>query len=196
MTGIGDPRSDFWRDIWSRAGAYEAYLAASNAEHARRWADMAAQFPGPSELQLARLRGVKRELNVLMYSGVWCGDCVRQGPMLRAIAEACGPHVALRIIDRDVSTALQDELRICGGTRVPVVVFLTEDFFEVGRFGDRLLAAYRAKAAREAKGACATGLVAPPAEELAAELDNWIDVFERMLLMVRLSTFLRARHGD
>ena len=111
------------------------------------------------------------------------------------VEPALAAHAGL-IIDREASKALQDELRICGGARVPVVVFLTEDFFEVGRFGDRLLAAYRAKAAREASGACATGLVAPPAEELAAELGDWIDVFERMLLMVRLSAHLRARHGD
>ncbi|NLF29410.1 MAG: thiol reductase thioredoxin [Planctomycetes bacterium] len=196
MTSVYDPRSSFWSDTWAKADAYDAYLDASKAEHARRWRDMAAHVPSLSQFQLARLTGVKRELNVLMYSGVWCGDCVRQGPMLKAVADACGPTVRLRIIDREASKALQDELRICGGARVPVVVFLTEDFFEVGRFGDRLLAAYRAKAAREASGACATGLVAPPAEELAAELGDWIDVFERMLLMVRLSAHLRARHGD
>ena len=40
--------------------------------------------------------------------------------------------------------------------RVPVVVFLSEDYFEVGRFGDRLLSAYRAKGAKELVAACAT----------------------------------------
>jgi len=29
------------------------------------------------------------------------------------------------------------ELAICGGNRIPVVVFLSEDFFECGRYGER-----------------------------------------------------------
>jgi hypothetical protein len=135
-------------------------------------------------------------MNVLVYSGVWCGDCVRQGPMFRRVAEACGPRVRLRLVDRDASKALQDELRILGALRVPAVVFLSEDFHEIGRFGDRTLATYRAKAARELGPACDAGIVAPPPEQLAAEQEEWVAVFERMLLMLRLSPPLRARHGD
>lgn len=193
---IEDPRSEFWKDHFHLAQPYDRYLARSDPDKARLWREMDDELPPLSDEQQARLRPIDRELNVLVSSGVWCGDCVRQGPMLRRIAEACGPNVALRIIDRDVSDALKNELRILGGTRVPAVVFLSEDFFEVGRFGDRPLSAYRAKAAGELGAACDTGLVPPAAEQLAAEIADWVDVFERMLLMVRLSGFLRARHGD
>ena len=44
--------------------------------------------------------------------------------------------------------------------------------------------------------ACDTGLVAPPPDELAAEIGEWVDLFERMHLMLRLSPHLRERHGD
>jgi hypothetical protein len=135
-------------------------------------------------------------MHVLISSGVWCGDCVRQGPMIHALAEACGPRVQDRWIDRETSAQLQQELRTLGGKRVPVAVFLSEDFFEIGRFGDRMLAAYRAKAARELGPACDAGIVPPPPEQLAAELQEWADIFERMLLMLRLSPQLRARYGD
>lgn len=191
-----DVRAGFWREHFDLATDYETYLAASDPAKAQKWRDMDPRIPALRDDQRHRLSGHGRELNVLVYSGVWCGDCVRQGPMLRRIAEAGGAQVRLRLIDRDASPALSDELRILGALRVPVVVFLSEDFHEVGRFGDRLLSAYRAKAARELGPACDAGIVAPPPEQLAAEMEEWVAIFERMLLMLRLAPPLRARHGD
>lgn len=191
-----DTRSDFWRRWFESATDYAAYLAASDPAKAARWREMETNIPPLPAETVPRLTGHRRRMHVLAYSGIWCGDCVRQGPMLRRIAEACGDDVALRWIDRDADPALTDELRILGAMRVPVVVFLSEDFFEVGRFGDRLLTVYRAKAARELGPACDTGLVAPPVAQLAAEQAEWIDIFERMFLMLRLSPPLRERHGD
>lgn len=191
-----DIRADFWRRRFEAAAGYAEYLGASDPAKAIRWRDMEAQLPSLPGDASARLSGHRRRMHVLAYSGVWCGDCVRQGPMLRRIAEACGADVELRWVDRDADPELTDELRVLGAMRVPIVVFLSEDFFEVGRFGDRLLTVYRAKAARELGPACDTGLVAPPADQLAAEQAEWVDIFERMLLMLRLSPPLRERHGD
>lgn len=190
-----DGRADFWRQHFERGQPYDAYLDASDARYADRWRKLAAQLPALTDADAARLRQHARRLHLLVYSGAWCGDCVRQGPMILALAAACADaHV--RFIDREASHALTEELRLVGAARVPVVVFLTEDFWELGRFGDRLLSAYRSKAQREVGAACDTGLVPPPAEELRAEFAEWRDVFERMLLMARLSPPLRARHGD
>ena len=91
---------------------------------------------------------------------------------------------------------LRDELRVQGGTRVPVVVALSEDFYEVARLGDRTLSAYRRKARNELGPACDSGLVPPNEDELAAEVQEWIDFFERAQLIVRLSPMLRERHND
>ncbi len=114
--------------------------------------------------------------------------------MLREIAETCGNGVRLRVIDRDASRELRDELRLVGATRVPIVVFLSEDFWEVGRFGDHTLSVYRAKAAREVGRGQPAGVLTPGA--MATEMGEWMDVFERMLLMLRLSPPLRRRHVD
>lgn len=191
-----DVRSDFWRAIWDRSADYATYLNNSPPDKAARWHEMAPKIPPLSDEHRKRLRGYNRALNVLFYTGVWCGDCVRQGPMIRQITEAADDKVALRCIDRDAEPKLTDELRILGAMRVPVVVFLSEDFFEVGRFGDRLLTVYRRKAATEIGAACPVPYAAPPEGELAAERDEWVDLFERMLLMTRLSPPLRQRHGD
>lgn len=191
-----DLRADFWRDHFEKSESYEGYLDASDEIHADKWREMARTIPALADEDRDRLRGHGRRVNVLVYSGVWCGDCVRQGPMLARLAEAVGDELDLRFIDREASAALGDELRILGAMRVPVVVFLTEDFHEIGRFGDRLLTVYRAKCARELGEACSTGLFAPPPEELRAELAEWTDILERMLRMARLAPPLRARHGD
>ncbi|MFN8546439.1 MAG: thioredoxin family protein [Candidatus Eisenbacteria bacterium] len=190
-----DQRSQFWKKHFDDAESYPQYLASSAPAHARKWEAMAEQIPPLEASEVARLSVLKRRLHVLVYSGVWCGDCVRQGPMLDRITRAC-PDAELRIIDRDVSPALQEELRVMGALRVPVVVFLSEDFWEIGRYGDRTLTAYRAKALREVGPACDAGVVAAPTNQLKAEQSEWVDQFERMLLIARLSPPMRERHED
>ena len=152
------------------------------------------RMPILTEEQLKRLKGWNREMNVLMYSGVWCGDCVRQGPLLKQISDTVGDNVNLRVIEREVSEQLQDELRIVGALRVPMVVFLSEDWWEIGRFGERTLSYYRAKAAREIGANYNAGILTPRARD--RELSEWVDIFERMLIMLRLSPPLRRKHGD
>jgi hypothetical protein len=191
-----DIRADFWKEHFQLAQDYETHLRESKPEMAAKWRNMAANVPAMSAGQIERLTNISgRRLYLLVYSGVWCGDCVRQGPMLKQISDAAR-SIDLRLIDREASAPLTEELRILGARRVPVAVFLSEDFFEIGRFGDRLLSVYRAKAATALGPTCDTGLIPPPAEQLKAERDEWVDVFERMLLMARLSPPLRDRHGD
>jgi len=189
-----DKRSEFWRRHFDMAQDYDAYLKQSNLEHAKKWLENAERTPDPSEEQRLRLQGYNRELNVLMYAGISCGDCARTGPMLKKIVDACGDKVRLRVIERDASEELQDELRILGGLRTPVVVFLSEDWWEVGRFGDRTLSVYRSRAAREVGRGLDKGVLSH--EALTTQLQEWVDIFERVLLMLRLAPLLRKRYGD
>jgi hypothetical protein len=191
-----DIRSQFWQEHYGRAVSYAEYLEHSDPAKVKRWIEFEQQMPPLEEEQIARLTRSGRILHVLVYSGIWCGDCARQGPMLHRITEACGDRVDLRLIDREASPALKDELRILGGERVPVIVFLSEDFFEVGRFGDRMLSVYRAKAERELGETTEAGLTSPQAEQLASEQEEWVRAFERILLLLRLAPALRARYGD
>jgi thiol-disulfide isomerase/thioredoxin len=192
--GYHDKRSEFWRALFEQASDYEAYLTGSKQEYVPRWRDSEKRVPALSEGQLKRLQGYDREMNVLVYCGVWCGDCSRQGPLLKEVADAIGEKVNLRFIEREASPELMDELRIVGATRVPIVVFLSEDFWEMARFGERTLSVYRAKAAREIGREFDAGILSPKARD--RELADWGDIFERVLIMLRLSPPLRRRHGD
>ena len=76
------------------------------------------------------------------------------------------------------------------------MVFLSEDGFEVSRYGERTLSTYRRMATEQLGPACPTGLVPPAGEALAAVTAEWLAEFERAQLILRLSPRLRAIHGD
>ena len=97
----------------------------------------------------------------------------------------------------DWDAALARELQVCGAPRVPQLVFLSEDWFECERFGERTLARYRAIATQRNQGPrCATGLFAPPADAVAADVAEWLSHFERVQLMLLTSPRLVKLHGE
>ena len=98
---------------------------------------------------------------------------------MHAIAEG-SKCIDFRCIDRTQATALSDQLQICGGARVPVVIFMSEDFAPCGVFGDRTLARYRAVASRQLGVACEVAWAKNSDEELHATLADWLDEFERV----------------
>lgn len=189
-----DVREGLFRRLYDRALPYEAYLTASDPKHVERWRQQEKRVE-LTEAQKKLLGSFTRTMHALCVSGVWCGDCVRQGPIFRALEEA-SPVLDFRYLDRDACPEAMDELRIIGAKKVPVVVFLSEDFYEVGRFGDRTLSIYRRKAERELGPACPVGFGAPDEEELTVEAQEWLDIVERMHLILRLSPLLRKRYGD
>jgi thioredoxin-like negative regulator of GroEL len=163
-------------------------------EHRRRWADLLARVK-LSDAQRALVASFQREMKVLCLAGAWCGDCVNQCPIFEHFARA-NPRIVLRYFDRDVHADITDELKVCGGARVPVVVILSEDGFEVSRFGDRTLSRYRQLAADQLGPACPTGVVPPAQGLLDAVTQEWLDIFERAQLILRTSSRLRQKHGD
>lgn len=189
-----DRRRDFLAAHFERGLDYDAYVATAGDAHRGRWDEVLAGMTLTGR-QRELLGSFTRTMNVLVLSGSWCGDCIRQVPVLRRIEEAC-PPLRLRILDRDENPELRDELRIAGAMKVPVTVFLSEDFFECERFGDRTLATYRRMAATQLGPACPIGPAPLEGGEQEAMVAEWVEHVERVHLMLRLSPFLRERHGD
>ncbi|MFM8434224.1 MAG: thiol reductase thioredoxin, partial [Planctomycetia bacterium] len=102
----------------------------------------------------------------------------------------------LRLLDRDALPDIAAHLKVCGGQRVPVAAFFSEDFQPVLFYGDRTLSSYRAAAAAQFGQSCASGAVPPPADLIAAVVADWLDQFERVQIILRLSGRLRQLHGD
>jgi len=174
---------------------YASYVATGKPEQQRRWNDF-YKIPTLGESQRQLIGGFVREMNVLVVSGIWCGDCVQQVPLLQKIVEAGSQKISMKIVDRDVHKELSSQLRTNAGDRVPVVLFLAEDFELCAIFGDRTLNRYRALAARQLGVSCPIGIVPPDAGEVTATLGDWLGEFERVQLMLRLSARLRQKHGD
>ena len=189
-----DRRRDFFQRYFAAGLPYDDYVATGTENHQRRWQEILGQVR-LHDSQREFLRTFTRRTNALVLSGTWCGDCIRQVPILRRIEEASGATV-MRILDRDGNAELRDELRLSGAAKVPVVVFLNEDFFECSRFGDRTLATYRALAQAKLGPACPIGPLELAPNELEANIAAWIAEFERVQLLLRLSPYLRQRHGD
>jgi len=184
-----------WQALYSRALDYHDFLARYGTDaHRERWLgmyDRVALTPAHREL----LAGFPRQMHLLCLAGTWCGDCVREGAILQQIAEA-SPRIGLRFLDREDTPDLTRALALNGGLRIPVVVFLSEDYAECARYGERTLATYRKMAAEKLGPNCPTGIVPPGEEYLGTVAAEWIDEIERVQLMLRLSPRLRAVHGD
>ena len=147
-----------------------------------------------TEPQRQLLGKFTREMNVLVLAGAWCGDCVSQCPTFDRFAEAA-PALKVRYLDRDVHADVQAELKINGGDRVPVVVFFSEDGHEVARFGERTLARYRQLVEQLTGESCATGLVKSSDPVQVQVVQDWLNEFERVQWILRLSPRLRRMHG-
>jgi thiol-disulfide isomerase/thioredoxin len=174
---------------------YEGFLAKyANDEQRRRWNGVHAHV-ALSDEQQALLRSFRREMKVLIVAGTWCGDCVNQCPIFAHFA-AHNAVVRIHFFDRDENPELAKELSICGAPRVPSLLFLSEDGFPCGRAGDRTLSTYRDIAGRQLGPSCPTGIAPPDKTLLQNVVQEWLNEFERIQLMLRTSGRLRQVHGD
>ena len=172
---------------------YDAFLARhANDVQKERWRNFHAQVR-LTDVQRALLARFTRTMPVLCLAGAWCGDCVNQCPIFAHFA-AVTPTIQLRFVDRDEHADVQKELQICGGNRVPVVVFFSEDGFEVARYGDRTLSKYRALTQELAGSTCPTGIGRDPLVDAVTQ--DWLDQFERAQWILRMSGRLRQKHND
>ena len=174
---------------------YQEFLCKyATEEQQRRWEAIHAEVRMTDDQQ-SLLHGFRREMKVLVLAGTWCGDCVNQCPMFASFA-AQTDAIHLRFFDRDDHPELARELMTCGGPRVPAVLFLSEDGFVCGRYGDRTLSQYRQMVAQQTGAACPTGLVAPADSLTGRVVQEWLDEFERIQWMLQTSPRLRQLHGD
>ena len=188
------PTRETWEAVFAASLPYEAFLDRhATPEQRSRWGAVHARVALSAEAR-GLLGGFVRRMPVIVLSGAWCGDCVNQCPIFDHFAAAT-PMIDLRFLDRDARPDVAAHWKVCGGQRVPVVAFFSEDFAPILFYGDRTLSAYRAAAA-QADSSCPTGVVAPPADARGAVVADWLDQFERVHHILRLSARLRQKHGD
>jgi hypothetical protein len=179
-------------DKWSAALPHADFLAKyGTAVHQARWKQTFDRVTLTAP-QRELLAAFKRPMPVLCLAGAWCGDCSGQCPVFERFAEVA-PVIQVRYLDRDAHADVQRELKINGGDRVPVAVFFSEDGCEVARFGERTLTKYRQLVQALDGASCPTGVAAGGE---AGVVQEWLDQFERVQWILRLSPRLRQMHGD
>lgn len=181
------------RAVHDMALPYEDYLL-THASKAEPWRVVEKQL-SLTNRQRELLASFKRRMPVIVLSGIWCGDCSSQGPMLHLLASASSV-IDLRFVERDDVMDLAERVKINDGLRVPTVITTAEDFELVSIFGDRTLSRYRAVAARKLGAACPLPGAPQPDDAIEATVQDWLDRFEHDQLLLRLSGRLRQLHGD
>ena len=174
---------------------YDEYVRSGTDAQHENWQQIYDQA-ALTDAQRKLVESFTRRINVIALSGIWCGDCVQQGPLFARIAEANPQAIDLRWLDRDEHIDLQKAVSINAGHRVPVLLFCAEDYELVSWYGDRSLTRYRAIAQRQLGPSCPLPGAPVDADELAQTLADWLDEFERVHLLLRLSARLRQKHGD
>ncbi len=181
---------------FDRGLAFDRLVALGKADgHDRQWHERYGRL-GLDPDQAALVRDFKRDMKVLCMTGTWCGDCALQGAAMQRIAEASPEHIDLRFIPRSEEFAeLITPNTINAGFRVPLTWFMADDFEPVSRIGDRTLSRYRSIAVK-ALGAASGVLAPPPVDPVREVLREVLGEFERVQLLLRLSTRMRERYGD
>jgi hypothetical protein len=71
--------ASYLADKFASALRYDRYLQTGTEEQQRRWTQVydAAHL---SDAQKQLVGGFVREMKILIFSGIWCGDCVSTPP--------------------------------------------------------------------------------------------------------------------
>ena len=174
---------------------YDQYISTGTPDQRDNWQRIFDQAQLTDE-QEKLIQSFTRRINIIGLSGIWCGDCAQQCPLVQRIAQTNPDAINLRWLDRDEHSDLQKIVRINAGERVPVFIFCAEDYELVGWYGDRPLSRYRAIAQQQLGPSCPMPGAPVDDRELAAALQDWLDQIERVHLLLRLSGRLRKKHGD
>lgn len=92
------------------------------------WMDEAAQA------YIAGLRG-KTDVRCLIIAAEWCGDVVRNVPVVLKVAEAAGIETRMLIMEEHLD--VMDRFLTYGGRSIPVVLFIDQDGEVISKWGPR-----------------------------------------------------------
>lgn len=122
------------REKYERGRTWEEWLA-SIKQNKERYREKFAAYPLTEE-DVTFLRSVERDVHILALGEDWCGDVMRQLPIVAKMA-AQNEHLKLRILSRDENLDVMERYLFNGAQVIPVFVFFNDRFIEVGHWQGR-----------------------------------------------------------
>ena len=123
-----------WESIWTSGLSFELWLEqAEPPENKQRIID-ALNTPMLESQERGMLAALPRAVHVLAIAEAWCGDVVRQVPVLAYMAKIA-PNVQVRYISRMQHPDVFVRFLTYGGESVPKFIFLSENWVECGCWG-------------------------------------------------------------
>src|SRR5687768_4671758 len=86
-------------ELFPTALPYTRYIQTGTEEQQRRWRQV-HDAVHLTDAQKLLIGGFVRDMKLLVFSGIWCGDCVEQCPLIARIAEENPSKIDLRFIER------------------------------------------------------------------------------------------------
>jgi hypothetical protein len=124
------------KSIWEGGQTYDAWLAVSEENKRAEMEKMYKQVPLTSA-DAQFLKSISRPVHILCLAEDWCGDVRRNVPVL---ARMCAENPAMlraRYVDKESKPQLMVRYLTNGAEAIPIIVFMNDNFVEVGNWGPR-----------------------------------------------------------
>lgn len=123
--------------IWNAGATYEAWLAAIKNKHMREEMERYYAEVVVPEALAARVKNLKRDVHVLAIIEDWCGDVRRNAPPLAKLCALNPARLKLRCVDKETKPELMVRYLTNAAEAIPIFVFFSDTFVEVGNWGPR-----------------------------------------------------------
>ncbi|HKZ22083.1 MAG TPA: thioredoxin family protein, partial [candidate division Zixibacteria bacterium] len=116
------------KEKFNQGQSFKEYLATIK-ENKSLWENNYHQYEVSPETKNI-LSQIKQKFYVLAIAEDWCGDSVRNLPVMARLVEAL-PDSELKVIRRDLNLDLMERYALDGKRKIPTVVFLDSNFKEM-----------------------------------------------------------------
>ena len=121
--------------LWDGAMTFAEAVEASAPQHKGLWEAVHRTARIPDEL-VAAAAALGRRFRLLTIVEDWCGDATNTIPVIVRWVEQL-PNAEIRLVRRDEHPDLMDAYLTGASRSIPVVVVLTGEMEEIGRWGPR-----------------------------------------------------------
>ena len=123
------------REIFNNGQSWEEWIAnPDEPAHAEKILEI-YQSIELDEGVIERLSALREEVRIIAIAESWCGDVIKQVPLLVKMLEATDGKAQLRFISREDNPDYFARFLTNGGEAIPKFVFCNESFTEVGNYG-------------------------------------------------------------